>query len=98
MLQMNKHSKKIGVSTVLTLILMIFGGQSFAQSKYNFQITGGYSVSESKTNGYNIDLSVSRKVWDVISFGIYYDVSAVNNYITKISQTDGGPGYTNYCY
>ena len=96
MLQINKNSKKIRVSILLTLILMIFGGQSFAQSKWNFQVTGGYAFSESKTNGYNIDLSVNRKIWDVISLGIYYGVSAVNNYITKISQTGGGGGYTNY--
>lgn len=96
MFQINKNSNKIGVSTLLTLILMIIGGQTFAQSKYSFQVTGGYAFSESKTNGYNIDLSFNRKIWDVISLGVYYDVSAVNNYITKISQTNGGGGYTNY--
>ena len=96
MLQIKKNSKKIGVSALLTLILMIFGGQSHAQSRYSFQVTGGYAFSESKTNGYNIDLSFIRKLWDVISLGISYDVSAVNNYITKITQTVVGGGYTNF--
>ena len=96
MFQIKKNSNKIGVSALLTLILMIIGGQAFAQSKYSFQVTAGYAFSESNTNGYNIDLSFNRKIWNIISLGVYYDVSAVNNYITKISQTGGGGGYTNY--
>ena len=97
MLQIKKNNNKIGVSTLLTLILMILWGQVFSQSKYNFQVTSGYSYlfSEIKTKGYNMDLSINRKVWSVISIGIYYDVSAVNNYISKISQTIGNGGYTN---
>ncbi len=83
MLQINRNSKKIGVSTLLALILMIFGGQSFAQSKYNFQVTSGYTVSDQQLNmnGYNVDLSLNRKVWDVISFGLYVDYDNVNNLI-----------------
>ncbi len=81
---------------MLTFVFLFLGNGVFAQSKYNFQVTGGYAFSESKTTGYNIDLSFNRKIWDVISLGVYYDVSAVNNYITKISQTGGGGGYTNY--
>lgn len=96
MLQINRNNKKIGVGILLTLILMIFGGQSYAQSRYNFQVSGGYAFSENKTNGYNIDFSVNRKIWDIISLGVYYDLSVVNNYIPQISQTNGGEGYTNY--
>ncbi len=81
---------------MLTLVFLFLGNGAFAQSKYSFQVTTGYAFSENKTTGYNIDLSINRKVWDVISIGVYYDVSAVNNYITKISQTGGGGGYTNY--
>ena len=81
MLQINKNKKKIGVSALLTLILMTFGGQSFAQSRYNFQVTGGYTVSDQQwnMNGYNIDLSLNRKVWDVISLGLYVDYVNVDN-------------------
>jgi len=58
-LQINKN--KIGVSALLILILMIFGGQSYAQTKYNFQVTGGYSASVAwNVNGFNIDFSLNR--------------------------------------
>ena len=90
MLQINNNSKKIGISALLILILMIFGGQSFAQSKYNFQLTGGYSASEAwDVNGFNIDFSLNRHIWHFISLGLYYDVSVVNNYMPEISQTLG---------
>ncbi len=87
MLQINKNSKKIGVSTLLTLIMMIFGGQSFAQSKYNFQVTGGYTVSDQQwnMNGYNVDMSLNRKVWDVISFGLYVDYDNVDDLIPQVN-------------
>ncbi len=81
MYQINKNSNKIRVSVLLTLILMILGGQTFSQSKYNFQVTGGYSISDQQwnMNGYNIAMSLNRKIWDVISFGLYVDYDNVNN-------------------
>ena len=93
MLQINK--KKIRVSALLILILIIFGGQSFSQSKYNFQVTGGYTVSDLKwnMNGYNINLSLNRKVWDVISLGLYVDYVNVDNLIPEVNGT--GNSYNN---
>jgi len=71
---------------MLALILLLSANTGRAQSKYNLQITGGYAVSEDwDVNGSNLDLSLSRKIWSVISMGIYYDQTNVDNLKTKFN-------------
>ncbi|MCF6214532.1 MAG: hypothetical protein L3J45_10975 [Flavobacteriaceae bacterium] len=77
--------KRAGFMLALTLLLL--GNKGMAQSKYNLQITKGYAVSEDwDVNGSNLDLSVSRKIWSVISVGLYYDLTNVDNLKTKYNS------------
>ena len=79
--------------TIILFSILCLPFLASAQSKFNFQVTGGYSISgDWNVNGYNIDLSINRKIGKFFSLGFYYDVSAVNNYIPQINQT--GEYYT----
>lgn len=84
-LQNNKHlAKKAGI--MLTLVFLFLGNGAFAQSKYDLQVTGGYSFSDQwDMNGYNIDLSVNRNIWSVISIGLYLDYDNVDNLIPEVN-------------
>ncbi len=87
MLQNKKQlSKRAGL--MLALVFIFFGNRAFAQSKYNLQITGGYAISDQyfDVNGYNIDISVNRKIWDVISGGVYLDYTNVDNLIPEVNS------------
>ncbi len=101
MLKNKKTNNKIRVIALLSLILISFAEQSFSQTKWNFQVSSGYAISQGWTQGYNIDFSINRKIWNVISVGFYYDVTEVNNFIPEISQSPGEPGsgyYSNANY
>jgi len=72
---------------MLALTLLLLGNKGRAQTKYSLQITGGYAVSEdANVNGSNLDLSISRKIWRIISIGLYYDLTNVDNLKTKYNS------------
>jgi len=72
---------------MLALTLLLLGNKGRAQTKYSLQITGGYAVSEdANVNGTNIELSISRPLWEFISIGIYNDYSSVDNLQTKFNS------------
>jgi len=71
---------------VLALIFLFLGNRASAQSKYDLQVTGGYAVSDDwDVNGYNVDISVNRNIWDVISAGLYLDYTNVDNLIPEVN-------------
>ena len=82
----NKISMIKRAGFMLALTLLLLNNKGMAQSKYNLQITNGYAVSEDlDVNGSNLDLSINRIIWSVISMGIYYDQSNVDNLKTKFN-------------
>ncbi len=82
----NKKQLTIRAGMVLALIFLFLGNGAFAQSKYDLQVTGGYSVSDSwDMNGYNFDISVNRNIWSVISIGAYLDYDNVDNLIPEVN-------------
>lgn len=86
MLQNKKQlSKRAGF--VLALAFLFIGNGLMAQSKYDLQVTGGYAISDQNLsmNGYNVDISVNRNVWSVISLGVYWDYTNVDNLIPEVN-------------
>ncbi len=83
----NKKQPITRAGMVLALVFLLLGNTAFAQSKYDFQVTGGYTISDHEfdMNGYNVDISVNRKIWDVISGGIYLDYANVDNLIPEVN-------------
>ncbi len=86
MLQNKKQlSKRAGF--VLALAFLFIGNGLMAQSKYDLQVTGGYAISDQNLNmnGYNVDISVNRNIWSVISIGVYLDYTNVDNLIPEVN-------------
>ncbi len=82
----NKKLLTTRAGMVLALIFLFLGNGASAQSKYDLQVTGGYSVSDQwNLNGYNVDLSVNRNIWSVISLGVYLDYDNVDNLIPEVN-------------
>ncbi len=47
----------------LALVFLFLGNRATAKSRYNLQITGGYSISDEwDMNGYNVDLRDCNKI------------------------------------
>ncbi len=78
---------RAGKIQALVLLAFVFYFPALSQSKYNLQVTGGYAISDSwDVNGYNVGVSVNRKIWSVISAGIYFDNSSVDNLIPEMNS------------
>jgi len=86
MYQINKKSPT-RAGLLLTLVFLFMGNGLMAQSKYDLQVTGGYAISdmEPNMNGYNVDVSVNRHIWSVISLGVYLDYTNVDNLIPEVN-------------
>jgi len=72
---------------VLALVFLFFGNGAFAQSKYNLQVTGGYTITDMTpaNHGYNFDISFNRNIWSVISAGVYVDYTNTDNLIPEVN-------------